>query len=166
MRKILGHSLGKLSGLRTFLTLKKQISTFNPNLSLVVLLCLGPLMVTSQTLSITEQTGKLTSSDSAYFYLDTLVNDCLHKIDSCDGGKILVFNFSLAYQEPQSIASGSSLTSGRTVLFSSGGDSPYSTGGVFLHQYVIRGDKYLELGVSYDTQIYSIKVTIIKYNLS
>lgn len=131
----------------------------------VVLICFGPILVIGQTvLSITDQTGKLTSRDTTYSYLDTLVNDCLRKIDTCDNGEIFVFNLTVSYQNIIDETSDTSSNYGRTVLFSSGGDSPYTPGGVFLHQFAIRGENYIELGITYQSQIYSIKVCLLSLN--
>lgn len=121
-------------------------------------------MVTGQILSITDQTGKLTSRDATYSYVDTLTNDCLHKIDTCDNGEILIFNVTVDYRTAAtSDKSDTSSAFGRTVLYSSGGDSCYTPGGVYLHQYAVRGDNYVELGFTYRSLVFSTKV--IKYIL-
>lgn len=114
------------------------------------------------TLSITDQTGKLTSRDANYSYVDSLVNDCLAKIDLCQSGEIFVFNVNVTYQSFDTNNEANSCNMnpnyGRVVLYSSGGDSAYTPGGVYLHQVGVRGDYYIELGFTYRAQMYTIKV--------
>lgn len=103
------------------------------------------------TLNIREQ-DKMAIIDANYSYVDTFINDCLHKIDLCESGQIVVFNVSVSY---------TSSSHNRVVLYTSGGDSPYTPGGVYLHQIAIRGDFYLELGIGYRLNIFTTKVKLI-----
>lgn len=80
-------------------------------------------------------------------------------MDFCDSGKILVFNITVVYPAYDGTDQiDTSLWFGRTVLYSSGGDSVYGLGGVYAHQVSSRGDNYIELGISYRSNIFSIKV--------
>jgi hypothetical protein len=77
-----------------------------------------------------------------------------------------VFNLSLANQAA-TVASTNFDTSygnGRTVLASSGGDSPFSNGGFYLHQVNVRNDRYLEVGVSFRQDLYSTRLYLDTIN--
>ncbi len=72
-----------------------------------------------------------------------------------------MFDFSLDYLN--SDKNDYSPNYGRTVLISSGGESPYATAGFYLHQVSVRGDNFLEFGLSIYGDIYKAKV-IFHYN--
>lgn len=89
--------------------------------------------------------------DQSYGLVDMYLNDCLYKINLCENGTTIVFNLSLNFNRMVG-------NSGKTVLFSSGGDSPYSHGGFYLHQINKRGEKYVEFGYALYANLYSTKV--------
>jgi hypothetical protein len=84
--------------------------------------------------------------------MDNYFSKCLDLITNCTNGIGVVLNVTLAdFPDNTDI--------NKVVLLSSGGDSPYTPGGFFLHQYNTNGDKYLEFGVSNGTVLYSTKVS-------
>jgi hypothetical protein len=101
--------------------------------------------------------GPLLTKTDQYYKLDSYLNLCLSKLETCDNGVTLIFDLKLLYPN---IANQTEYISsyGRTVLASSGGDSPYSTAGFYLHQFSVRGDNYLEFGLSSYNDIYKTKV--------
>lgn len=96
--------------------------------------------------------------DSNYSYTDSYFNPCLNKIETCNGFS-LVFNLSLVYQDMDD-KTDMGYNYGRIVLFSTGGDSSYATGGIYLHQVNVRGENYLELALTLYKDIYLSKVRL------
>ena len=95
--------------------------------------------------------------DPSYNYFDTYNNTCLSKNEACASGFTIVFNLTLSNVSsfnPYDFG----YYNGRVVLASSGGDSPYSTAGFYLHQVNVRGDSYLEFGIALYNQIFTTKV--------
>lgn len=109
-----------------------------------------------------NSTAQLLTKDTDYLYLDTYINNCLARVDSCQNGFTVAFNLNVLYQTTKTSSQDSNFNNGRVVLASSGGDSPFSNGGFYLHQVNIRGENYLELGVSLRNQLYSTKVKLIQ----
>lgn len=109
-------------------------------------------------LKLNSSTQVLTK-DANYYYLDTYINNCLARIDSCTNGFTL--SFYLNASQPQSKSTDlldTSYGNGRVTLASSGGDSPYSFGGFYLHRVSIRDEKFIEFGVSFREKLYSSRV--------
>ena len=83
--------------------------------------------------------------------MDNYFSKCLDLITNCTNGFGVAVNLTVAdFPDNTDI--------NKVVLLSSGGDSPYSIGGFYLHQYNINGDRYLEFGMSNATLLYSTKV--------
>lgn len=114
-----------------------------------------------------NSTSQPLTKDANYFYLDTYINSCLARLDSCVNGFTLALNISVAYQQSSTTASvmDSSFSNGRVVLLSSGGDSSFSNG-FYLHQVNVRGENYLEFGVSVRNQLFSAKVRLLILNVN
>jgi hypothetical protein len=83
--------------------------------------------------------------------MDNYFSKCLDLITNCSSGIGIAINITL--MDPPD-----SQSNYKNVLLSSGGDSPYSIGGFYLHQYNANGDKYLEFGVSNVTSLYATRV--------
>jgi len=126
---------------------------------LLVLLALGPNWSAGQqvdlqfniTTKLNKETYYYLTKDSANFYLDSYINDCLSQIEYCENGFTLAFNLSLFWSSQVSSADvyDSSYFNGRRVLASSGGESEssFTSGGFYLHEVNVRGDQYFQLGV-------------------
>jgi len=132
-------------------------------ISIIGLILLKSIQIESAlTLELRQNTTAAPlTKDASYYYLDTYINTCLGRIDSCSNGFTVVFNLSLAFNQAAKASLNSfdtSYTNGRIVLASSGGDSPFSNGGFYLHQINVRNDKYLEVGVSNRNDLYSTRV--------
>lgn len=114
-----------------------------------------------------NSTSQPLSRDANYFYLDTYINSCLAKVDACVNGFTVAFNLNLVYQASSATNQmDSSFNNGRVVLVSSGGESTFSNGGFYLHQVNIRGENYLEFGVSTRSQLFATKVNYKKNKLN
>ena len=110
-------------------------------------------------LKLNSSTQVLTK-DANYYYLDTYINNCLARIDSCQNGFTLSFYLNASQQQANNVdAMDTSFSNGRVTLASSGGDSPYSFGGFYLHRVNVRDEKFLEFGVSVREQLYSTRVS-------
>jgi hypothetical protein len=105
-----------------------------------------------------NSSGPLLTKIDQYYKLDSYLNLCLNKLETCDNGLTLMFDVVLAYQNFDKIDY--SPNYGRTVLISSGGESPYSTAGFYLHQVSVRGDNFLEFGLSIYGDTYKTKVIL------
>lgn len=92
-------------------------------------------------ISLQSNSSGLLTKQSDYIKLNSYINSCLNKFESCENGVTIVFNVTVNYNE-------GSKNSGKTVLASSGGDSPYAIGGFYLHQFSAYNDNYLEFGIS------------------
>ena len=97
--------------------------------------------------------NKYFSNDSSYAYVDTYVSTCMDKLMSCSSGGLAI-NITV-YESDEPLV----------VLISSGGDSPYSPSGLYLHQYNVNGYKYMEFGITVYDLVYSVKVGYIHFFL-
>lgn len=107
----------------------------------------------------------LAYQDDKYTYKDSYFDTCLNKISVCRNGTTWVFNLNLLYPVKND-KTNTGYNYGRTVLFSSGGDSPYTTGGHYLHQINARGEDYIEFGLSVQNTIFQSKVKDVSFNIS
>jgi hypothetical protein len=103
-----------------------------------------------------NSSGPLLTKIDQYYRLDSYLNLCLNKLETCDNGLTLMLDVVLTYQS--SDKTDYSPNFGRTILLSSGGESPYSTAGFYLHQVSVRGDNFLEFGLSIYGDSYKTKV--------
>jgi hypothetical protein len=104
-----------------------------------------------------SQLNQFLTKDTTYYYMDSYTSPCLDSTARCEAGFGLMVNLTLV-DFPSAIANPNEFND-RAVLVSSGGDSPYSIGGFYLHQISMYGEKYLEFGVSIRLQLYVVKVT-------
>ena len=110
--------------------------------------------------------GSLTTYDEKFAYIDTYLNPCLNKLAACANGFILVVNVTLVSQNVvDKNEYGYGYSFGRLSILTSGGDSPYSHGGFYLHQVSSRGDNYIEFGLSLYENLYTTNVSSKLLNL-
>lgn len=101
----------------------------------------------------------LVTSDETYSYVDTYINTCLNKFDTCSQGVTLVMNVTVVEDAGMNSKDETGYSYGRVAIISSGGDSPYTWGGFYLHQLTARGDFYLEFGLSLFGDLYTTQVS-------
>ncbi len=99
-------------------------------------------------IDLKSNSSGLLSVRESFFRLDSYVDVCLNKFERCDNGFTVLFNVSLSFL----------LQDGLVVLASSGGDSPYTLGGFYLHQIKKYGENYIEFGIGARTRHFISKV--------
>ncbi|RNA02528.1 hypothetical protein BpHYR1_023185 [Brachionus plicatilis] len=99
----------------------------------------------------------INGQNSKFTYIDSYFNNCLSKIDYCSNGLFGSFNLTILYPTMNGKRD-AGYNYGRLVLFSSGGESPYSRGGIYLHQISVRGEEYLQFGLTYHDNLYSTNI--------
>lgn len=92
--------------------------------------------------------------DPRFTFIDSYFNNCLSKIDYCFNGMAGSFNLTVLYSQMNEKYD-ASYNYGRLVLFSSGAESPYSRGGIYLHQINVRGEEYLQLGITHHGDLFT-----------
>lgn len=113
----------------------------------------------SQVVNLKTDFGQheINGPDSKFTFIDSYFNNCISKIDYCSNGMVGSFNLTLLFTNMNE-KTDAGYNYGRLVLFSSGGDSPYSRGGIYLHQINVRGEEYLQFGLSYHGNVYTSNI--------
>ena len=99
------------------------------------------------------------SDNDTFATLDTYLNTCLNKMETCSDGFTIIFDIRLVYPSRDQ-AGRSSL-----VLATSGGHSPYSPAGFHLTQTNSRGENYLEFGLCFNDNLYKSHVRSTLYTM-
>jgi hypothetical protein len=139
-----------------------QVERFSSNLSdfEVLVVLLKPSESDARAINLKLNSSQLNQyliKDNAYYYMDSYTSPCLDSTLRCEAGFGLMVNLTLV--EPAGSISSPNTYNDKIVLISSGGDSAYSAGGFYLHQYMTYGEKYLEFGVTVRLHLYVVKVT-------
>jgi hypothetical protein len=117
-------------------------------------------MWTAQVLDLQQQTNlmsSLTTYDDSFVYVDSYMNPCLNKLETCANGITLVVNVTVVNSNAYA-RNEYGHSAGRQVLLTSGGDNSYAYGGFYLHQISARGENYLEFGLGLYENIYKSQV--------
>ncbi|CAF0709342.1 unnamed protein product [Brachionus calyciflorus] len=96
--------------------------------------------------------------DPHFTYFDSYFNNCISKIDYCSKGITGAFILTILYSDNFEGISDAGYDYGRIVLYSTGAESPYSRGGVYLHQINVRGDNFLEFGLTQYDNLYTTRI--------